>query len=202
MDDHQKSVPVEKPKEIMRINVAQFREFGFLQELNRQYLHPLGMALEVCILGDGKEIFGGIWDYRDDPEGIIFGPGVIDPEKATRVKAFAEKRHAERREALGFVVQPADPPGTRRTIKAEWWLCGRIVGEEDENGRRPWDYQGIFSSEARAVAACRDATYFIAPVAPPDEQLPHESITNPRSYYPKSNHVEPTGTCRTTGGVA
>ena len=32
-----------------RMSVKEFRERGFLQELNRLFLHPLGLALEVII---------------------------------------------------------------------------------------------------------------------------------------------------------
>ena len=59
-------------KKIKRIDIKEFREKGFLQELNRQFLHPLGLALEVNKDDDGNETLGGVWDYRDDPEGIIF----------------------------------------------------------------------------------------------------------------------------------
>jgi hypothetical protein len=38
------------------MNIKEFREFGYLQELNRKYLHPLGLALEVTIDEKGHEI--------------------------------------------------------------------------------------------------------------------------------------------------
>lgn len=40
--------------------------------MNRGFLHPLGLALEVEIEvdEDGTERLGGVWDYRKDPEGI------------------------------------------------------------------------------------------------------------------------------------
>jgi hypothetical protein len=89
-----------------RIDIKEFREFGFLHEINRLFLHPLGMALEVEIWDDGTEKLGGIWDYRDDPEGIIFKEIDNDGwEKIARVKAFAAKKHAERKERLGYIIQ-------------------------------------------------------------------------------------------------
>jgi hypothetical protein len=125
-----------------RMSVKEFREAGYLQELNRRFLHPLGLALEVVVNeecsrcegtgnytdrdstddrlcpkcdGSGKrspeevtEHIGGVWDYRDDPEGLIFGPGIIDPEKAKRVyDEHAAKRHM-RIVRLGFDIQPVD----------------------------------------------------------------------------------------------
>lgn len=61
------------------------------------------------------------------------------------------------------------------------WIVGRAVGTE-----RAFEFQGVFSSEAIAVAACKDETYFIGP-ATLDEELPHETMTDnwPGSYYPK-----------------
>ena len=57
---------------IKRIDIKEFREAGYLQEANRQFFHPLGLALEVVLNEDGTETLGGVWDYRDDPEGIVF----------------------------------------------------------------------------------------------------------------------------------
>lgn len=36
--------------EIKYMDVAEFRELGFLQEANRQFFHPLGLALSVAVL--------------------------------------------------------------------------------------------------------------------------------------------------------
>lgn len=131
---------VEEP--INRIDIAEFHALGFLQEVNRQFLHPLGLALEVrqgltrervaevlngngvrfgedaidnCmaivkILGLDQAHLGGVWDYRDDIEGIVFG----DPVDSTKVDAVAaeQDRHAAaRHDMFGSVVQPAE--GTR-----------------------------------------------------------------------------------------
>lgn len=84
---------------IKRIDIKEFREMGFLQEVNRQFLHPLGLALEVDVDAEGNEQLGGVWDYRDDPEGIVFVDGVLDVTKAERVAAERE-RHTEARRAL------------------------------------------------------------------------------------------------------
>lgn len=89
-----------------RMTVAEFRELGYVQELNRRFLHPLGLALEVTIDSDGTESIQGVWDYRDDPEGLIFGPGIIDAEKAKRVYVDEAVRATPRLDALGFVIQP------------------------------------------------------------------------------------------------
>ena len=84
-------------QDIKRIDIKEFREQGFLQEVNRKFFHPLGLALEVIIDDDtGEEKLGGVWDYRDDPEGMFFGAGVINDEKIINVfdlyKAKVEDR--------------------------------------------------------------------------------------------------------------
>jgi len=104
--------------EIKRMSISEFREFGFLQEVNRCFLHPLGLALEVVVEtvtnADDEEVtierLGGIWDYRDDPEGMAFGDN-LDWEKAVRVAALRAEKSPARQERLGYVIQPVPGPG-------------------------------------------------------------------------------------------
>lgn len=37
---------------IKEMRVTEFRELGFLQEANRQFFHPLGLALSIVVLGE------------------------------------------------------------------------------------------------------------------------------------------------------
>ena len=95
-------------KPIKKINIKEFREIGFLQEINRQFLHPHGLALEIQIDADTlEESLGGIWDYRDDPEGIYFAPGSMSFNKAADV-AMEHFKHAATRRKLfdGATLQP------------------------------------------------------------------------------------------------
>jgi hypothetical protein len=97
-------------KAIKHMDIKEFHEQGFLQEANRQFFHPLGLALEVRVTEgtdgtDGKKL-GGIWDYRDDPEGMLFGQDV-DPVKAANVKKLHDEKAKVRMERYGFVVQSA-----------------------------------------------------------------------------------------------
>lgn len=91
--------------DVKRIDIGEFRSEGYLQELNRRFLHPLGLALEVVVEDDGTERLGGVWDYRDDPEGIWYD-GTADREKAERVSRLLAERAGRREEALGFLVEP------------------------------------------------------------------------------------------------
>ncbi len=85
----------------------EFRQFGYLQELNRMFLHPLGLALEVVTDDSGKAVaFGGVWDYRDDPEGMRYG--TVDIEKTSRVATEWQERTSARQERLGYMMQPPD----------------------------------------------------------------------------------------------
>jgi hypothetical protein len=136
----------EETPEINYLHVDEFRKEGFLQECNRLFMHPLGLALSVIVSDDetqvvhlkGKlpngtdisghllvpktvkldleditdlelnpvsEILGPIWDYRDDPEGIIFGEGALDPEKVRRVANLRDSKARPRSDLLGTPIQ-------------------------------------------------------------------------------------------------
>lgn len=106
--------------DIVRIDIAELRRLGYLQELNRRFLHPLGLALEVIVDKETKEErLGGVWDYRDDPEGMRYGEGPHAPEldKAKAIEEELEQRAPARRAALGYVVQPVE--GTRNLDDVE-----------------------------------------------------------------------------------
>lgn len=93
---------------VKRIDIAEFRELGLVHELNRKFLHPLGLALEVIVEDDGSERLGGIWDCRDDPEGFLFG--TLDAEKMKSAEEFRRRQHSNRHKACGFIVQQDDLP--------------------------------------------------------------------------------------------
>lgn len=94
--------------EMKRIGAAEFRAEGYLQEVNRRFLHPLGLALEVVRQDDGSVTFGGVWDYRDDPEGMAFGEHQALAEKAERIDVLWEARRGAREAGLGYMVQPVE----------------------------------------------------------------------------------------------
>lgn len=71
------------------------------------------MALEVNVDNDGNESLGGIWDYRDDPQGIIYGFDEsnnerlnIALEKKKRVEEAYRKSSLIRQLELQFVQEP------------------------------------------------------------------------------------------------
>lgn len=92
------------------MSVAEFRELGYLQEVNRRLLHPLGMAL-VATTFEGFEVIRGVRDDRADPEGIIYAAGTIpelERDRAHRVTTEWVERSSARLAALGYVVQPIE----------------------------------------------------------------------------------------------
>ena len=100
-------------EQIKKMNIKEFREKGYLQELNRQFLHPLGLALEILIEEDGSEKLGGIWDYREDEEGVYYAIEILSIgrqeefiNKALYVKEQWDIRESKRLKALGFMIEP------------------------------------------------------------------------------------------------
>lgn len=67
------------------IDIKEFREKGYLQELNRLFLHKLGLALEVGSNGN-EDIILGIIDIRN--EGSFFD---INDSSKERIKSFKDK---------------------------------------------------------------------------------------------------------------
>lgn len=99
--------------EIKYMSLKEFMDLGLLQEINRQFLHPMGMALEMIEEDDGSVPgFGGVWDYRDDPEGMYFGEelskNIKFKEKAEKVKEMFEEKRKEREKKFGWHIQSVE----------------------------------------------------------------------------------------------
>lgn len=66
----------------------------------------------------------------------------------------------------------------------ELWICGQYrSGGDNGVGDVVWDFQGVFSTRAKALAACRNRNYFIAPVVL-DREVPDETEEMPGYEYP------------------
>jgi hypothetical protein len=96
--------------EVKRIDIKEFRELGYLFEANRQFFHPLGLALEINIDDKGNETLSGVWDYRDDPEGMLYDDKLMSSDAAKTKFEFVNTQFEEkakyRLEKFGFDVQP------------------------------------------------------------------------------------------------
>ena len=106
------------PPPSRQLSAAEFRKRGYLQEVNRRFLHPLGLAMFIDKDPDtGEESLGGVYDCQDEAEGVYYGwPAGSDGarimgERAREVEAEWAARSHPRTEKLGFMVQPveADP---------------------------------------------------------------------------------------------
>lgn len=77
------------------------RSTGVIQELNRQFLHPLGLALEVSVDKTGKERIAGITMVTEDA--VL---PTVNAQKADNVQQLRLTIHKRRSKALGFAIQP------------------------------------------------------------------------------------------------
>ena len=60
------------------------------------------------------------------------------------------------------------------------FLVGQNRPEKHENA---WEFQGIFSSKAAAIAACRNENYWLVPVEL-DVEWPDELVSMPVAEFP------------------
>jgi hypothetical protein len=100
-------------EDIKRIDIKEFRSEGFLQEVNRKFFHPLGLALEVIIEKDGTAKLGGIWDYREDPEGNFFSEDVLKQESIDKVEALRLSKLQTRIDKQGEYDVKVDKDGVQ-----------------------------------------------------------------------------------------
>lgn len=172
-------------RDIKRLPIREFRARGYLHEVNRLVLHPLGLALEVArakepgvrvlfkeadfeeskaalrsalvalpdgdparaslqkLLGSfdhhaerleaGQEWFGGVWDDRDDPEGIRYADDTLSAEKAERVcTELLERRDERKKHTGGWIVQPLPDRRVLSTTYTDPEL--RTTGREGDVG--------------------------------------------------------------------
>ena len=95
------------PKE--KISMKAFVEQGYLQEVNRQFLHIVGLSMEVKKTGDKYE-FDGIWDFRQIKGGIKFSDEAVKQpdfiEKCNRIKAIVSKNKSLRKQLYDAATQP------------------------------------------------------------------------------------------------
>ena len=82
-------MPGEDVSEAKWMNLNEFREGGYLQEVNRRFFHPLGLAMAVEMDKSDKEVVRicGLIDSREDPEGFEFAPGMIDHGYVVKLSA-------------------------------------------------------------------------------------------------------------------
>lgn len=91
------------------MDLNEFRDLGYLHEINRQVLHPAGLALAVDMDDEGRVTgFAGVWDYRDDPEGVLFAVGEVEQAKIDRVLDEQKRHYPTRVKLIGGMIQHVD----------------------------------------------------------------------------------------------
>ena len=71
------------------LSIKEFQKGGYLQEVNRLFFHPLGLALAIEVDEEKDEYrLKEIWDARDYPEGFVF----VELKKDYQTKVEAERR--------------------------------------------------------------------------------------------------------------
>ena len=93
--------------DIKHLSIMEFQDMGLLQEVNRLWFHPRGLALSIAVPDDPEKpaTLDGIWDSRDDPEGFMFDPSdppvqsnathaqeLVDGKREARHKLFGSER--------------------------------------------------------------------------------------------------------------
>lgn len=98
-------------EEIKRMDIKEFREEGFLQEVNRQFFHPLGLALSIAVdwpkgitrsekkryenpidHPEARYSLGDIFDFRGDTEGCLYGKNQIDIKLKENIDRFRKSK--------------------------------------------------------------------------------------------------------------
>lgn len=93
------------------VDVDFFIDSGLLFELNRQYLHPLGIALAVRLAPDGTKSWA-FKDARTSPGDLKFSPDQLENGRRKFVRflrSHGSKVMRKREGAIGQSVQHVEP---------------------------------------------------------------------------------------------
>jgi hypothetical protein len=92
---------------MQEIPVEEFVKSGLLQEVNRQFFHPRGLALAVTKSDDGTYKLMGVLDSREDPGGYTFANRPA-ASKAKYAQELFDSKKDYREKNLGYIIQPLD----------------------------------------------------------------------------------------------
>ena len=92
------------------MDLEEFCDQGYLQEVNRRFFHPLGLHLHVGRDGPSL-VIRGVIDCREDPAGVVYEP---IHEFATKCRQGAAayvgriwtERGRDRLDECGYMIQP------------------------------------------------------------------------------------------------
>jgi hypothetical protein len=103
------------PTDIPTLRLEEILDKGILQEVNRRFFNPLGLALEIVPEQDSDGYFQtAIWDFRNDPQSATFDEEVVTSEiakeKRRTIESMLKSEKKKRMKELGYQIQP-----TRKT---------------------------------------------------------------------------------------
>lgn len=147
------------------MKTEEIRETGILHEINRQMLHPLGLAAEV----DPSTGTLRILDCRDDVAGVIYANELLGLGKVARFRALQAERHPRRLAELGFVVQPeADAESPADTQCAQ---CGCSLNPDGKCSAQPWHFSSVGKGKGKEITEMPGQEFL-----PSEAELEHESM--------------------------
>jgi len=96
------------------MDLKEFRDKGYLHEVNRLFFHRMGLALVVAINHEGQVILTGIMDVREDEEGVVFAEDLMDKTKIKFIEEELKKKKGKRASLSycnsdGIQIEPAPP---------------------------------------------------------------------------------------------
>ncbi len=95
---------------LKKMDINEFIDEGYLSEINRRFLHPLGLAMFVSNTDEEPDVWtiGGVYDDREDEEGWRYGESILSEirRKMKNIQSIEKARKPRRRRLLGYWVQP------------------------------------------------------------------------------------------------
>ncbi len=191
------------------INIKELREKGYLQEVNRRFFHPLGLALEITIDENKNEIISGILDCRKDKEGLYWGINNFSEKRKqnfTKNKKFIDdeikKREDVRKKRFNDIIEPISITKQQHGDKMTKYEAR--IKEQEEVGnitavlRQPSKYnlislRNIKHSSEKVIKKLKQILKFKYVVV---DICPHpDTIENKISYNINISQDYKTGTC-------
>lgn len=126
----------------------------------------------TCSICGGKDAYGKDLARPKDKQKVVVLP-VSKPivwEKSSYTKE--EEKKEKKQKVLKDIKEDKD------INNDELWICGQW--QEDF---KLWEFQGVFSSRAKAIKACKNIRYFIFP-ALLNKELPMETVIPDGFEYP------------------
>jgi molecular chaperone GrpE len=180
--------------EAKKIDIKEFRESGYLQEVNRRFFHPLGLAIEVT-KDDLGDFISGIWDYREETEGIYYDiNNSSDEERKSKFKLNKEFidnqfkiKLSNRKSKLGFGIEPV--PGSLE-IPADDFLS--LAAEFDNYKKRTLreKEEAITNTKVKMLTSLIDMDNDISIALKNTQDEGIKLIASKLSNFLKSNGIE------------